>query len=165
VIIREEVLDDAPFIRAVHDGAFGRSSEGRLVDRLRDDGLMATSTVALAGNRIVGSAVFSRLVLETSAGVIRSVALAPVAVVPEFQRAGFGTALIREGIRLCKVRGECATFVLGDPGYYERFGFSQKLAERIDSIYSGPHWMALELTDGALANPGRVTYPSAFEEV
>lgn len=166
MLIREETSADIDAIRAVNRAAFVRPNEGRLVDLLRSDGLITVSLVAVAEDRVVGSVVFSHLPISTPTGAIDAVALAPVAVVPQHQRRGVGTALIKGGLRICKERGRAAAFVLGDPSYYARFGFLTEPAKSIASKYSGPAWQVLELTEGALhAVAGSVTYPAAFEEV
>ncbi len=162
-MVREENSGDAEAIRSVHDEAFGRPHEAHLVDRLRAAGLVTASVVAIDDGRVVGNAVFSRLSVETARGPIEAVALAPVAVVPKRQRTGIGAAMIEQGLRLCRQRGLLAAFVLGDSSYYRRFGFSAARAERIQSPYSGPHWMALEFAEGALDAEGRVAYPAAFD--
>jgi putative acetyltransferase len=164
--LREETAADVDAILEVNAAAFGRLAEGRLVDRLRDDELIVASLVAVVDERVVGSIVFSRLAVEGRIGSISAVALAPMAVLPEYQRRGIGTALVREGLRVCRQRGSNVAIVLGDPPYYSRFGFSCALAQRLNSPYAGSAWMALELFDGAL--PGlkaKVTYPAAFAEV
>ena len=86
--IREETLDDAIAIREVNRLAFGGDAEGNLVDRLRDDGLVICSLVAEEEGRIVGHILFSQLQIETPNGVIRSAALAPMAVLPDRQGKG-----------------------------------------------------------------------------
>lgn len=127
---------------------------------------MALSLVALVNKQVVGTAVFSNVTIQTNDGHIDSVALAPLAVRPAYQRSGVGTALVREGLRICSLRGTSAVLVLGDPAYYQRFGFSAALGEHIKSPWSGPAWMALEVIDGALRNvEGSVTYPDAFNSV
>ncbi len=164
--LREETPDDVHAIREVHAAAFGRSAEGRLVDRLRNDGLVVASIVAVVNTQVVGSIVFSALPIQTRAGRIESVALAPMAVMPEHQHRGIGTTLLDEGLRICKQRGKAAAIVLGHPSFYRRFGFSSDAAKGIKGPYSGPAWMVLELIEGTMRDiEGTVTYPDAFAEV
>jgi putative acetyltransferase len=54
-------------------------------------------------------------------------------------------------------------FVLGDPPYYQRFGFEHSTAAAFDCRYAGPHFMALALGDALPVAGGRVEYPSAFD--
>ena len=166
MFVRDENRYDLEAIRKVNLEAFGRSSEGRLVDRLRSEGLIVASLVAVVDGRIGGNIVFSELPIRTEECVIDAAALAPLAVVPELQRRGIGTALVTEGLRACRTRRKAAVLVLGDPSYYERFGFSAAAAQNIRGPYSGPGWMALELATGALDGvEGSVTYPDAFADV
>jgi putative acetyltransferase len=164
--LREETAADADAIREVNAAAFGGPAEGRLVDRLRNDDLIVASLVAVADERIVGNIVFSRLTVEGQMGTIDAVALAPMAVIPVYQRRGIGTALVHEGLRVCRQAGSKVVIVLGHPSYYSRFGFSSVLADCLNGPYAGSAWMALELVEGALHGfQGNVTYPAAFADV
>jgi putative acetyltransferase len=91
-------------------------------------------------------------------------ALAPMAVLPAFQKQGIGSALVRNGLELCRELGHRIVIVLGHPNFYPRFGFSAKLAEALSSPFGGGEsWMALELAPGALGGvAGRVQYPPPF---
>jgi len=163
--IREETAGDEAAIREVHRLAFGGDGEGRLVDRLRADGLVIVSLVAMADEEIVGHVLFSELAIDHAGGTVDVAALAPVAVTPDWQRQGIGAALIRRGLELCRERGVPAVVVLGDPAYYGRFSCSAALAQGIASPYAGPAFQALELTPGALAAGGTARYPDAFRLV
>jgi putative acetyltransferase len=170
VVVRSEAVADHAAIRRVHDAAFGRDAEGLLIDVLRRDGRFSPdmSVVGVTPDgEIVGHVLHSALDLEVDGVAVRAAALAPVAVVPAFQRAGIGTKLVREGLHRMRLLGYDAAIVVGHPAYYGRFGFSQALAAPIASPYAGEHHQALELTPGVLsgATRGRVTYPPAFAEV
>lgn len=93
---------------------------------------------------------------------LRAAALAPVSVLPAFQKRGLGGALIRAGNARCVELGCVAIIVLGHAEYYPRFGFSPALAESLQAPFSGPHFMALEIEPGALAGGGTVQYSKAF---
>ena len=54
--------------------------------------------------------------------------------------------------------------MLGDPGYYPRFGYNLDAAPPFDCAYAGPHFMALRLNESA-PNSGKVRYPAAFDEL
>ena len=89
--------------------------------------------------------------------------LAPyLSVLPAFQKQGLGGELIRAGNARCAELGCVAVIVLGHADYYPRFGFSAAAAESLEAPFSGPHFMALELTPGVLKNGGRVRYAKAF---
>lgn len=167
-VVREERTGDIAAITEVHAAAFKREAEGRLVERLRSDGLIVASIVALVNSKVVANAVFSKLAVTPSRGAITAVALAPVAVAPAYQRRGLGSIVIRFGLQLCGERGYDAVFVLGDPVYYMRFGFSSEIAKGMRSPYSGAgsSWMALELRPLTLCGlDGEVRYPTAFSIV
>lgn len=166
--IREETRADIRRVREVNDAAFGRSDEGRLVERLRDENLIAASIVAIENDQIVGNAVFSRLSVEGLEEPPSLLALAPVAVTPDYQSRGIGSRIVRYGLAVCAQRDYAGVLVLGDPEYYARFGFSADLATRVRSPYSdaGRHWMALELREFSLSDVTcNVAYPSAFEDL
>ena len=87
-----------------------------------------------------------------------------MAVIPQRQRRGIGSALVRRGLGVCRERGKSIVVVLGHPAYYGRFGFSTELAKNLRGPYSGNAWMALELIPGALKGvKGIVRYPKAFD--
>jgi len=131
------------------------------VDALRDGGYARLSLVAEVENAVVGHVLFSALTLSTDHDAL---ALAPVAVVPEYQRRGIGTGLITEGLRVLAAQGHEIVLVLGDPAYYARFGFSPELARRLEHPYPKEAFMALELVPGALRGVvGGVAYPPPFE--
>ncbi|MBV8055585.1 MAG: N-acetyltransferase, partial [Deltaproteobacteria bacterium] len=89
--------------------------------------------------------------------------LAPIAVHPGFQRQGIGSALIRNGLELARRGGWEAVFVLGDVGYYGRFGFSVEAAKGYISPYSGEHFMMLPLGLRTIPATGRLVYAAPFE--
>lgn len=164
--IRDETRQEHDAIREVNRLAFNGEVEGELVDRLRADGLVVASLVAVEQGRVVGHILFSKLTIEAATEPRRAVALAPMAVRPESQRKGVGSALVRRGLEVCRERGHSIVLVVGHPAYYPRFGFSAALAKNLRSPYSGDVFMALELTPGALKDVvGTVAYPEAFSEV
>ena len=167
VHIREETAADLEAIREVNRRAFGGESEVRLVDRLREDGLVVTSLVAVEDERVVGHILFSELTIVTGHSDVSAATLAPLAVIPERQRAGVGSALTRRGLEICRERGRAAVVLVGHPAYYPRFGFSSEMAKAIRSPYSGAGeaWMATELTPGALSTGGEARFPAAFDLV
>lgn len=163
--IRTERPADLPQIRDVNRLAFGQADEADLVDRLRADGDVLVSLVAIGTNgRIDGHVLFSRLAIAGAGGtVIDAAALAPMAVRPDCQRRGLGSALVRAGIDACRAKGLAVIVVLGHPDYYPRFGFSAALAQTLKAPFSGDAFMALELSPGALhGKTGIVQYAKAF---
>ena len=155
--IRDEAATDRGVVRKIVTAAFGRDDEARLVDRLRADGDAAISLVAVEEGRIVGHILFSPL-----AAPFRALALAPVSMLPERQRSGIGSALIRAGLARAQAGGWEGVFVLGEPAFYRRFGFDPALAEGFRSPYSGPYLMALALAGKLPAASGAIAYAPAF---
>jgi putative acetyltransferase len=167
VLIRVESRADVGSIRRVNQLAFGQDAEARLVDALRDEGYARLSLVAEVDGQVVGHILFSDLpILTEDGGTVHALALAPMAVVPDYQRQGIGSQLVRRGMEACKEQGHRIVVVVGHPQYYPRFGFSTRLAARLASPYAGEAFMAAELVPGALADAsGRVVYPPPFERV
>ena len=163
-LIRPEATADHDAIRHVNRLAFGKDAEARLVDALRDGGYVRASLVAEKDAQIVGHILFSDLPIITEAGAVPALALAPMAVLPGFQRQGIGSALVRRGLDECRRQGHRIVVVVGHPHFYPRFGFSSKLASALTSPFGGgDSWMALELVPGALDGvTGRVQYPPPF---
>jgi putative acetyltransferase len=162
-LIRPETVADRDAIAEVHRLAFGQDAEGQLVAALRAGGFLRVSLVAEAAGRVVGHVLFGDLAIESAGGRVAALALAPLAVAPDHQRRGIGSALVREGLRLCVGRGDRIVIVVGDPAFYGRFGFSAPPAERLESPYAGPAFQALELVPGALDGvAGAVVYPPPF---
>jgi putative acetyltransferase len=156
--IRGETADEIPAIRRLLAAAFPTSDEADLVDRLRADGSAVFSLVAISDGQLVGHAMFSRMERPPDA-----LGLAPVALIAARRRLGIAAALIRDGLSRARADGWASVFVLGDPDYYNRFGFAASLAAGFVSPYAGPHLMALALRADALAEPeGELRYPSAF---
>jgi putative acetyltransferase len=150
-------------IRAVNQAAFGRPDEADLVERLRAEGAVLASLVAELEARVIGHILFTRMSIETPAGSIPAVALAPLAVLPEYQRQGIGGRLIQHGLERLRQQGERIVIVLGHPDYYPRFGFFCEKARFLESPFPPEAFMAMELIPGALAGiRGTVRYPAAF---
>ncbi|WP_434389081.1 GNAT family N-acetyltransferase [Melittangium boletus] len=159
--LRDETPADTAAVRHVHTQAFGRADEARLVDTLRERGEAVVSLVAQEGGAVIGHVLLSPLDAP-----LRALGLAPVAVLPEAQRRGVGAALIREGLARARQAGWEAVFVLGEPRYYERFGFSAATASGFSSPYAGPHFLALSLRGARLIpGEGSVAYAPPFQEL
>lgn len=155
--LRPEADGDRPGIRRVLEEAFGQPDEADLVDSLRAEGDLVLSVVAVEGPRITGSIVFSRM-----AAPFHALALAPVAVSPDLQGRGIGTRLIRAGIARATEAGWEGVFVLGDPGYYARFGFEADAAARFRSPFAGPHLMVLPLRGALPRAEGEIAHATAL---
>jgi putative acetyltransferase len=163
MLVRSERPEDCAAIRLVNEEAFGRRDEADLVDRLRAQGVVLASFVAEAEGLIAGHILFSRMSIETTDKLVAAVALAPLAVIPKFQRRGIGTMLMAHGLDWLRAQNEQIVLVLGHPDFYQRFGFSTDMARFIESPFNPKSFMALELKPHALDSiRGRVRYPDAF---
>lgn len=159
-MIRVEWHDEASVVHAITEAAFGQPDEARLVDALRKSGDIELSLVArVEGGQLVGHCLLSRM--QSPAGWL---GLAPVSVLPDHQGQGIGSALINEALRRAKDRGHKGVFVLGDPAYYTRFGFSADAAAGFETPYAGPHFMALPLAKTA-ETAGKAEYAKPFSEL
>jgi putative acetyltransferase len=88
--------------------------------------------------------------------------LAPVAVHPEFQRYGIGTELIRSTVNASPMAKE-PVFVLGDPAYYERFGFAKVTTAICPYDPSNEYFRALRWTEAA--EPFTIGYSASFQAI
>jgi putative acetyltransferase len=161
--IRPETPDDLDVIRAVNRIAFESDDEPLLVDALREGGHVLASLVAEVDGEVVGHILFTALPIETLDGTLHAAALAPMAVQPEFQNQGIGSALVLAGLARCRDLALDAVVVLGHPEYYPRFGFSAELAENLRAPFEGPAFMAIDLKPGILEGcDGLVRYAPPF---
>jgi putative acetyltransferase len=161
---RLETAADHEAIRHVNRLSFGRDDEAGIVDALRSGGYAHVSLIAEVNGEVVGHILFSDLPILTDNGTIPALSLAPMAVLPEYQKQGIGSALVRKGLEVCRDQGHRIVVVLGHAHFYPRFGFSAKRAEPLSSPFGGhDSWMALELVPGALEGiRGWVLYPPPF---
>lgn len=157
MIIRPETPHDIDAIHRVITDAFGQSDEADLVGALRHAGDAIVSLVAEEDGEIVGHVLLSKMEAP-----FRALALAPLAVTPDRQRSGIGSTLVRDALHRAREAGWDAVFVLGDPGYYGRFGFSVEAARGFRSPYAGAHFMMLALQQGPLATTGDLRHAPAF---
>jgi putative acetyltransferase len=170
ITTRAETAEDYDATHEVNTLAFGREVEARLVENLRrlPDFIPELSLVGIEAGQVVGHILFSPLVIETQDGAVPALALAVLAVRPEFQNQGVGSALVRDGLERCRALGHRIVVVVGHPAYYPRFGFSPARAQGLEVPFPVPNeaFLALELVPGALHGvAGMVRYPPPFDQV
>ena len=161
--IRPAAPTDSAGIRNVHLRAFQTPLEADLVEKLEADGDACFSIVAEHDGTIVGHVLLSRMTVEADGQALRSLGLAPVAVMPDRQNQGIGSALIERAVAVATAAGEQMLFVLGEPKYYGRFGFSAEEAQVFASPYAGPYFQALALAELGKVGSGRASYARAFD--
>lgn len=167
-LIRDEGPADAEAVHALLVAAFGREAEARLVERLRASGKIVCALVAEEKGRVLGHMVFSRIDLESGDLKVPVLALAPLAVLPAFQRLGIGSALVSAGLERCRMQRHARVLVVGDPGYYSRFGFVPASRFGLKSPFPAPAvaFMGIELEPAAFAQvSGMVRYGLEFDDL
>ena len=165
--VRPETEADRVAVRAVNEAAFETPAEADLVEALRGSGVSLVSLVAEADGEIIGHILLSPVSLNDHAN-LNLMGLGPMAVVPDRQRKGVGSALVRQGLVCCKDLGARAVFVVGHPEYYPRFGFAPASRHALRCEYDVPEdvFMVAELEAGALNGAhGVVRYHDAFAGV
>jgi putative acetyltransferase len=135
--IREERPGDIPAVRAVHENAFGQGREAKLIDRLRTSCSTLLSLVAEDNGKIVGHILFSPVTINSWYGYVEGMGLAPMGVLPEYQKQGIGSRLVNQGLSALRAKVCPFVVVLGDPDYYPRFGFEPASLYGVKSQWDG----------------------------
>lgn len=170
MFVRREQPEDHASVATLHDAAFGRGdgpppAERRLTDELRrdSDAIGALTLVAVLDGELVGQVMCSR----GHVGEQPHVALGPIGVLPRCQRRGVGSALMHAALGAADALDEQAVFLLGDPGYYTRFGF-----EPVAGVGVSPpdpawaeHFQVRRLTAWDGSARGVFRYPAAFDRL
>lgn len=162
--IREETEIDQPVVYAINAAAFPSEAEAKLVDRLRQHASPLISLVAEDGAEVRGHILFTPVSLG-SHPELRIMGLAPMAITPEYQAQGLGSALVKAGLEKCNEMKIGAVVVLGHPEFYPRFGFRPAAEFDIHSEYEVPveNFMVLELDEGYLKKyQGCIQYHEEF---
>ncbi len=161
--IIQERPEDVAIIGALTDAAFkgapySSQTEAKIVDALRAGGALTLSLIAVQDGEIVGHAAFSPVRIDGRAGGWQG--LGPVSVWPDRQRTGVGSAIIHDGLDRLRAMKAHGCVVLGDPGYYGRFGFRSDPALRYGDV-PARYFQGLPFTGGMPA--GEVTYHPGFD--
>jgi putative acetyltransferase len=165
-----ETTKDITSIREVVTAAFGQTSEAELIEVIRHSPnfIPELSIVALENGDVLGHILFSAIAIQTEQEAIPALALAPLAVTPMRQQQGIGSQLVDMGLSKCRELGHSIVVIVGNPLYYERFGFQKASQFGLHSSLPFPDeiFMVLELKPGVLSNiRGSVQYPAYFEGV
>ncbi|MBN4005189.1 N-acetyltransferase [Nostoc sp. LPT] len=166
--IRCETLSDYTAIAEVNTLAFGQENEAQLVEKIRysDRYISELSLIAEVENVVVGHILFSYIDL-VGEETLQVLGLAPLAVHPQFQRQGIGSALIKAGLEIAEVKKEAIVIVLGHPQFYTRFGFKTAVVYEIESPFPVPEefFIVKALQSYQKQYKGKVVYPDTFNEV
>lgn len=162
MMIRQEQEQDYDAIKQVTADAFAlmehsNQTEPAIIAALRDAGALAISLVATDGDEIIGHVAFSPVTIDGEDH--RWFGLGPVSVRPDRQGRGIGNALIRQGLNELRAQGAAGCVLLGDPGYYRRFGFENDPDLRYPAA---PPEYFMRLTFGGGDPTGQVEYHAAF---
>ncbi len=167
LIIRQETIQDYAAVRSLVKKAFAVAEysdrqEHELVERLHHSAAFKPelSLVTEISGEIIGYILFS----EIKIGASRQVALAPLAVLPERQKQGIGSALIKKEHEIVLKQGYEFVVVLGHSGYYPRFGYLPASCFGIQAPFEVPdeNFMALNLRGHQMMLNGVVEYDRAF---
>lgn len=162
MMIRDEQPGEEARIHELTKQAFAPiemsdGSEPMVVDRLRADGDLTLSLVALEGERIVGHVAFSPVTLSAADGAWYG--LGPISVHPDSQRSGIGRQLIETGLDRLRARDAAGCVLLGDPAYYARFGFTAPGDLTLGEI---PAEYVQALAFGDIPAKGEIRYAPGF---
>lgn len=174
VVIRQEEPADYPTVFNLIEAAFQNEPmsdhrEQFLVDRLRKSLAFVPelSLIAEHEGKIIGHILLTKISIQNGEESYESLALAPVSVLPQYQRQGVGRKLINEAHRRAKTLNFNSVVLLGHQDYYPRFGYETASKYGIKLPFDIPeeNCMAIELTPGGLNGvKGVVKYPDEFVE-
>ena len=138
VVIAKEQPEDIEAIHRVNLAAFKGGGEADVVDELRSSCDDFISLVAKCNGQVIGHILFTPVrIVQIEDWTVSGMGLAPLAVLPEFQGEGIGSALCEEGLKRIESEGYPFVIVLGDPRYYSRFGFTRASKHGITSSFEG----------------------------
>ena len=162
MIIRKEAVSDIEAITEVTIAAFrtlpiSNHTEQFIINALRAADALTISLVAEIDGQVVGHIAFSPVTI--SDGSLYWYGLGPISVLPELQKQGIGKSLMGEGLSLLKSLGAKGCVLVGDPGYYERFGFKSLADLLVDGV---PPQYVLALPFEKSKAHGTVMFHEAF---
>ena len=168
--IRQATQSDLSDVISVETLAFGNSKEAQLVNDLLADPSAEPllSLLAFENDHAVGHILFTKATISDTPTSISL--LAPLAVIPDFQRKGIGGKLIERGLELLSESRVDLVFVLGHPDYYPRFGFKPAGIQGFDAPYPIPAkhaeaWMVQPLRPGVIGSvSGKVICADALNK-
>jgi putative acetyltransferase len=162
IIIRDERASDVDAIAALTAAAFvgkpySDGSEAAIVARLRRAGALTLSLIAVDAGTIVGHAAFSPAGLDGAVGAWYG--LGPISVIPDRQRSGIGSALLRQGLERLRRIGAAGVVLVGDPAFYGRLGFATSPGLSCEGV---PDENAMALVFDGSQPAGKMRFHPAF---
>ena len=172
--IREEEIKDYNEVEKVVEESFKTAEfsdkdEHNLVRRLRNSNefIKELSLIAEEENKILGHVLLTKALIKGESTSYETLALAPLAVLPEYQKFGIGKNLMNKAIERARELGYKSIVVLGHENYYPKFGFEKASKYGVEAPFEVPDeaYMILELLQGGLNGiSGIVEYSKAFFE-
>lgn len=165
--IRQENKNDYKAVYNLIEKAFKEAehsdgNEHDLVNSLRNSKnfIPELSLVAIRDNKVVGYILFTKVKI----GKYEELALAPLGILPEYQRKGIGSRLIKEGHKIAKKLGYHYSIVLGSEKYYPKFGYIPAIEYKIQAPFEVPkeNFMAIKLNNTDTEIKGIVEYAKEF---
>ncbi|MEM9626037.1 MAG: N-acetyltransferase [Pseudomonadota bacterium] len=163
--IRESAPSDLEALKELYSGAFPDENLLPLVEKLLQNPPIVLSLVGLKGSSIVGHVIFTQCGLAECQNKLAL--LGPLAVAPRYQKQGVGSALVRGALEEQKRAGVLKVCVLGDPAYYQRFGFAPELG--VTPPYPLPDewqgaWQSIGLTEAKTPLKGALIVPEPWQD-
>ncbi|MEQ8480145.1 MAG: N-acetyltransferase [Hoeflea sp.] len=159
-IYRRSAGSDQEAIRSIEALSYRGAGDG-LSEKILEAPDRALSFVAEIGGLVAGHLLLTRI-----EGPDRALALAPLAILPDWRDMQIGTSLVRHALASARDDGWKAVFAYGQPDYYCRFGFKSHLADPADTPFQGPRFLALELAPGALSGwSGPLNFPEGYRAI
>ncbi|MGB2202130.1 MAG: GNAT family N-acetyltransferase [Pseudooceanicola atlanticus] len=159
ILLRFLLPEDRKAVTEILDAAFGTDDESRHVKRLRDAGDMAIELIAVNRAGPVGYIGFARHYAPKG-----WMSLSPLAVKPKYQGRGTGSELVRYGLDYARQAKAPAVTVLGNRRFYQRFGFTRKAAENLETDYPPEHTLLYPIAPRTAGTSARLVYPDAFTQ-
>lgn len=156
--IRSDTPADVKDLDAVNDTAFGETAQSQIIRELRISGDALWSKLGMIDERIIAHVQIYQIHVN---GAPIGIGLGPVSVLPEFQKQGYGSALIRACLAEVDISKHQLAFVLGHVDYYPRFGFRSDIGAKYISPWPRPAFMGMRLSKDAPLT-GTLKFPQAY---
>ena len=161
IIIQIELSEHYLAVHEILITCFKSDAESKLVAALRNNDKAILSLVAVQNGEVVGHVMFTP-VTTSPPSTAKGLGLAPLAVKPEYQKQGIGAKLVEEGLRMCAELEYDYVVLLGNPKYYQRFGFKKASDFGMQNEYGVDEpFMVIKLTSCDLQN-GLIKYCPEF---